>query len=99
MSPNAPSRPATPSREASAAPLPAIAKRTPVPLGDLRRAGGLMLAAAAALPLVPGRPGLACPLRTLTGIPCPLCGMPPGRLLSTTAVVPTSAGPVPARPG
>ncbi|MGQ0521831.1 MAG: DUF2752 domain-containing protein [Actinomycetota bacterium] len=56
-------------------PLPAVAQRTPVPLGDLRLAGGLLLAAAAALPLVPGRPGLACPLRTLTGIPCPLCGM------------------------
>ena len=34
-----------------------------------------MLAAAAALPLVPGDVGLPCPLRTLTGIPCPLCGM------------------------
>jgi hypothetical protein len=34
-----------------------------------------MLAAAATLPLLPGHPGIACPLRTLTGIPCPLCGM------------------------
>ena len=34
-----------------------------------------MLAAAALLPVLPGHPGLACPLRTLTGIPCPLCGM------------------------
>ena len=34
-----------------------------------------MLPAAVVLPLLPGHPGLACPLRTLTGIPCPLCGM------------------------
>ena len=34
-----------------------------------------MLPSAVALPLLPGHPGLACPLRTLTGIPCPLCGM------------------------
>lgn len=34
-----------------------------------------MLAAAAVRPLVPGTPGIACPLRSLTGIPCPLCGM------------------------
>jgi hypothetical protein len=41
---------------------------------DLRLAAEVMLAAALFLPLVPGYPGVACPLRTLTGIPCPLCG-------------------------
>ena len=47
---------------------------------DLRVAGGLMLAAAFALPFLPEDAGLPCPLRSITGIPCPLCGM-------TTSVV------------
>jgi hypothetical protein len=42
---------------------------------DVRAAGGVMLGAALVLPALPGHPGFACPLRTLTGIPCPLCGM------------------------
>lgn len=42
---------------------------------DLRTSGGLMLGAAFVLPALPGHPGIACPLRRLTGIPCPLCGM------------------------
>jgi hypothetical protein len=46
-----------------------------VDAGDLRLAGVAMLAAGASLPLLPGHPGLGCPLRALTGIPCPLCGM------------------------
>jgi Protein of unknown function (DUF2752) len=42
---------------------------------DLRTSGAMMLAVAAALPVLPGHPGFACPLRRFTGIPCPLCGM------------------------
>jgi hypothetical protein len=34
-----------------------------------------MLAAGFLLPLLPGPDGVACPLRRLTGVPCPLCGM------------------------
>jgi hypothetical protein len=47
---------------------------------ELRWVGAGMLAAGALLPLLPGDAGLPCPLRTITGVPCPLCGM-------TTSVV------------
>ena len=42
---------------------------------DLRKAGGLMLAAAVVLPAVSAHPPLLCPLKTITGVPCPFCGM------------------------
>jgi hypothetical protein len=42
---------------------------------EVRAAAGGMLAIAAAWPLLPLHPPLACPLRSLTGVPCPLCGM------------------------
>jgi hypothetical protein len=42
---------------------------------ELRVASGGMVAIAAAWPLLPAHPPLACPLRALTGIPCPMCGM------------------------
>src|SRR5205085_7775740 len=46
-----------------------------VDLRELRRAGALMLGLGAVLSRLPGHEGLPCPLRTLTGVPCPLCGM------------------------
>jgi Protein of unknown function (DUF2752) len=50
-------------------------RTTDLDVRDLRIAGAVMLGAAAVLPAMPGSPGIACPLRALTGVPCPLCGM------------------------
>ena len=46
-----------------------------VDLGPLRRLGAAMLGVGLLRPLLPGPSGVACPLRSLTGVPCPLCGM------------------------
>jgi hypothetical protein len=44
-------------------------------VAELRFAGAAMVAGGAALQLSPVHVPILCPLRTLTGIPCPLCGM------------------------
>jgi Protein of unknown function (DUF2752) len=46
-----------------------------IELRDLRYVGAAMLGAAAVWPLLPVHPPFVCPLRTVTGIPCPFCGM------------------------
>jgi hypothetical protein len=51
-----------------------------VALGELRVASALLLAGAVVQPFLPGPGGLPCPLREITSVPCPLCGM-------TTSVV------------
>jgi uncharacterized protein DUF2752 len=45
---------------------------------EVRIAAGAMLGIAAVRPLLPVETVPPCPLRTVTGIPCPLCGMTRG---------------------
>jgi Protein of unknown function (DUF2752) len=52
-----------------------VAARAEIDLGPMRWLGGAMLALGVVLPHLSGNPGLPCPLRTATGVPCPLCGM------------------------
>jgi hypothetical protein len=47
----------------------------PIDVTGLRWAGAAMVGLGIVLPHLPHDPGVPCPLRTLTGIPCPLCGM------------------------
>ncbi len=56
----------------------ALSDTTSVDLGAMRGVGAAMLGIAAVRPLVPFNFVPPCPLRTLTGIPCPLCGMTRG---------------------
>jgi hypothetical protein len=46
-----------------------------VELRDVRIAGIAMITAGAAIAGTGVHPTLVCPLRALTGVPCPLCGM------------------------
>ncbi|MDQ3662496.1 MAG: DUF2752 domain-containing protein [Actinomycetota bacterium] len=58
-----------------AAALGARAHSLVLEVADLRIAGLAMCMAAVVLPMVPFYPGVTCPLRASTGIPCPLCGL------------------------
>jgi hypothetical protein len=42
---------------------------------DVAVAGLALCGAGLLLPEVPGYPGITCPLRAATGVPCPLCGL------------------------
>jgi len=64
---------------------------------ELRLAGAGIVAGGVALQLLPVHVPILCPLRTLTGVPCPLCGMTTSveatlRLDFADAVAATPAG-------
>jgi hypothetical protein len=56
--------------------LPSMSMRArTLDVRELGAAGALAVGTVVLLPLVPGYDGVTCFLRTLTGVPCPLCGM------------------------
>jgi Protein of unknown function (DUF2752) len=70
--------------------------RIPLDDTDLRTASALLLGCAALRAAAPGEVGVPCPLRELTGVPCPFCGM----TTSVTATVELDpVGAVAANPG
>lgn len=52
-----------------------LGARLEMELRPVRALGAAMLALGVALPHLPGNAGLPCPLRTVTGVPCPFCGL------------------------
>jgi hypothetical protein len=56
--------------------LPRWAKaRWEFDLGVARPLGAVMVVLGATIPHLPHNPGLPCPLRSVTGVPCPFCGL------------------------
>lgn len=51
-----------------------LTRRTELDLRPLRWAAVALVPAAAVLSVLPFNPVPPCPLRTITGVPCPLCG-------------------------
>jgi Protein of unknown function (DUF2752) len=49
--------------------------RTTFGTREARTGAAAMLGLALVWPRLPVHPPIACPLRTLTGVPCPMCGM------------------------
>jgi hypothetical protein len=62
-----------------------LAARYEIDLASSRRAGISLLVGGLVLAHLPASIGVPCPLRTLTGVPCPFCGV-------TTAVRATLDG-------
>src|SRR5689334_7352024 len=56
-----------------------------------------MIAAAYAVPHLPS-PGTLCPLRRITGVPCPMCGMTTGVVATVHGHLATAAAANPAAP-
>ena len=52
-------------------------ERVDLDVRPLRWTGAGILTIAAVRPLL-GNPGIGCPLRAMTGVPCPFCGMTRG---------------------
>ena len=74
-----------------------VAEAIQVDASELRLTGAALIVGGAALQLSPVHVPIFCPLRTLTGIPCPLCGMTTSveatvRLDLGSAVAATPAG-------
>jgi len=59
---------------ASRGPTDRLTRATDIDLRPLRVAGLALVPAAIALSVSPFDPVPPCPLRTITGVPCPLCG-------------------------